>query len=206
MKELKIFVIGLLKSNNIEISKKTKKDFIINKIADYIEALIFNVITIASIISILNGEKIIKEKNIEIIKSYIQDRCSFKYRKSSSMKGGTFNTASFYGIEESMYKVEHEGTDLLGVDWSNGIARSQIGGGKNKKPNMLSNKYIKNCIKHVLKYHNISCSNKVLSKLVNIIDYHIKCLIKCIKQCGSDLNMKCLKSVVNKNKILQPMK
>jgi hypothetical protein len=203
--ELKVFVIGLLKTNNINIKNEEDK-FIINKIVSYIDALIFNIVSIACIISILNGDKSIKKENLDIIKKYIQDRCSFKYNKNG-MKGGAFNTAAFYGMEEPMYKEENEGKDILGIDWSSEIVRPQIGGGKNIKNKNISKIFICKQIKKILKYHGIKATNEIIEELLNIIDYHLKCLLGLIKKCGKKyLNIKCLKNIINKNKILSPMK
>lgn len=206
MQDLKIFVVGLLKTNNINVSKNANQSYIINKVSDYIDALIFNIVSIACIISILNGDKNIKKQNLDIIKRYIEDRCVFKYNKKD-MKGGTFNTAAFYGIDEPMYKEENEGSDILGINWSEEIARPQIGGGKHsKKTQDVSKLFIKKQIKNILQYHGIKASNEMIDSLLNIIDYHIKCLMKKVKTCGKSLNIKCLNSIVNKNKILAPMK
>lgn len=206
MQDLRIFVVGLLKTNNINISKNANQSYIINKIADYIDALIFNIVSIACIVSILNGDKNIKKKNLDIIKKYIEDRCAFKYNKKG-MKGGTFNTAAFYGINETMYKEENEGHDILGVDWSKEMARPQIGGGsKQKKLKDVSSFFIKKHIKNILQYHGIKASDEMTKVLLELIDYHIKCLIKNVKSCGKSINIKCLNSIVNKNKILAPMK
>lgn len=207
--ELKIFVVGLLKMNNINVNNENET-FIINKIISYIDALIFNIVSIACIVSILNGDKSIKKENLEIIKKYIQDRCSFKYNKKN-MKGGAFNTASFFGIDEPMYKAENEGGDILGIDWSNEIIRPQIGGKDKTKCTSniknISKIFINKQIKNILKYHGIKASNEIMEELLKIIDYHIKCLIGLIKKCGKkSLNIRCLKDIINKNKILSPMK
>jgi hypothetical protein len=210
MSEINLFVIGLLKSNNIDIKDNKNSSYIIKKISSYIDALIYNIITIASIISILNGDKCIKKENLNIIKNYIEDRCSIKYKKRNSMTGGTFNTAEFYGINEPMYKPENQGGDILGIDWSKGIIRPQIGGSTKSKSKdikkCISYKFIKTHVKRILKYHNITASSKILEELIDIIDHHIICLVKSIKSCGKTLNIKCIEAVVNKSKILAPLK
>lgn len=210
MSEINLFVIGLLKSNNIDLKDNKNSSYIIKKISSYIDALIFNIITIASIVSILNGDKCIKKENLNIIKNYISDRCSIKSNRKGSMTGGTFNTAEFYGIKEDMYKPENVGSDILGIDWAKGEIRPQIGGSSKSKSintqKCVSYKFIKTHVKKILNYHNITASTNILNELMDIIDYHIKCLVKSLKMCGKTLNIKCIENAVNKNKILAPLK
>lgn len=208
--KLKIFVEGLLRSNNITISNKCNHDDVLTQIMIYLDALIFNIISIACIISIINNTKSINKENLPIIRHYIEDKCQFKYRKTKK-SGGTFNTAAFYGAVEPMYSENNKGGDILGINWSEGLIRPAIGdnstqNGGGKKINNMSFKYIKMHVNNVLNYHKISASKHILNELIMIIDYHIKCLITNIKQCDKELTLKCLNKIINKNKILSPLK
>jgi hypothetical protein len=43
------------------------------------------------------------------------------------MRGGAFNTASFYGDVENAYRAENEGTDIMRIDYQNNLARPALG-------------------------------------------------------------------------------
>ena len=210
--KLIVFVKGLLSDNNIVVSKKCDYNLVINQMVTYLDALIFNIVSIACIISIINSSTKINKENLPIIRSYIEDKCSFKYKKSNKISGGSFNTAAFYGANEPMYSENNKGGDILGINWSAGIIRPEIGsqdkmsgGGKKHLSNMSYN-YIKLHINKVLKYHKISASKDIIKELISIIDHHIKCLIINIKHCDKELTLNCLNKIINKNKILAPLK
>lgn len=207
--KLKLFVTGLLNSNSIVISKKTDQDILINQLVIYIDALIFNIISIGCIISIINNSNSITKETLPIIKLYIEDKCEFKYKKSKKIMGGAFNTAAFYGANESMYKVENQGSDILGIKWSEGIIRptiGQAGGGYGNKYKNSSYNYIKSHVLNVLQYHNISAPKSILDELIKLIDHHIKCLIMNMKKCKKELTLNCIEKIIMKNKILTPFK
>lgn len=211
--KLIVFVKGLLVHNNIILSKKSDNNLVINQMVTYLDALIFNIVSIACIISIINSSTKINKENLPIIRSYIEDKCNFKYKKSK-ISGGAVNCASFYGAKEPMYSENNLGNDILGVNWSTGIIRPEIGsnpqqiqsGGGKKHISKVSYNYIILHIKKVLKYHSITASKNIIHELVSIIDHHIKCLIINIKNCNKELSLKCLNKIINKNKILAPLK
>ena len=81
------------------------------------------------------------------------------------MDGGAFNTAQFFGIDETnRYSVNNEGTDLLRVDFNNNIARKEIGivGGGNRVFCSKLNSILKIKVKNVFKYFNVKIENKSL--------------------------------------------
>lgn len=193
----KPFVIDLLNSNNIKISDKSNKSKIIKDLICYIDALIFNIVSIGAIVSRLNNSNSIKKETIVIIKNYIEDKCRFKYKKT---KGGTVLPSEFFGIESGRYQNE-TGVDLLNINWDKQLIRAQVGGAP------LSSKEI--IIKHInkiLDYYGIKASNAIINELIKIFDYHIKCLIHKLKLCGEEITGKCLNNVINSNKILHVLK
>lgn len=208
--KLELFIKGLLTSNKITISKKCDEKYVLTQMMIYLDALIFNIISIACIISIINNTKSINKESLPIIRSYIEDKCQFKYRNTKK-SGGTFNTAAFYGAVEPMYSENNKGSDILGINWSEGLIRPAIGDnstqkGGGKRINNMSFRYIKMHVNNVLNYHKISASKHILNELIMLIDYHIKCLIANIKQCDKELTLKCLNKIINRNKILSPLK
>lgn len=196
------FVENILKDNNIIISTKSNKKKIIHDISCYIDTLVFNIVSIGCIVAHLNNSNKIKKENINIIKNYIQENCNFKYHS----KGGGIMPSEFYGLNSNRYHAENLGHDILKIDWTNGIARPEIGisgGGsiKNKKSNI-----IKEYIKKILLYYKITASNEILNLLLNIFEFHLKCLLNNLKNCKSEITNKCVHNIVNKNNILKILK
>jgi len=182
--DLKSFVEKLLISNNINISSKCDKNKVIKELASYVDALIFNIVSIGCLIALLNNSKKIKNENITIIKNYIESKCKFKYSKNSIKGGCTSLPSDFYGINNNNYTT-NAGNDILIVDWSNGIARPAIGSDNSIIKGGCGSKKCKNVIKlyisDVLKYYKIKNSNK-------------------------DINFKIIHDIVNKNDILKVLK
>ena len=208
------FSKGLLRANNIRVSKKCDYNLVIKHLVNYLDALIFNIVSIACIVSIINKSKKIDKEALPIIRSYIEDKCNFKYAKK--MSGGAVYPSSFYGATETAYNENNKGGDILGINWSAGIIRPEIGtsikypmegGGNGGK---ISSKASYNCIRSyvykILKYHKILASKVIISELISLIDHHIKCLIVNIKKCDKELTITCLNKIINKNKILSPLK
>jgi hypothetical protein len=210
------FSKGLLRANNIRVSKKCDYNMVINHLANYLDALVFNIVSIACIVSIINKSKKIDKETLPIIRSYIEDKCNFKYAKK--MSGGAVYPSSFYGATETAYSENNKGGDILGINWSAGIIRPEIGtsgkfpmeGGGSSATRKISPKasynYIRSHVYKILKYHNIQASKFIISELIFLIDHHIKCLVANIKKCDKELTLSCLNKIINKNKILAPLK
>lgn len=190
----------LLINNNISINEK-EHDSINKLIAIYIDTLIFNIISIACIINILNNNEKILPKSIPIIHSYINERCKFK-STNKKITGGVFNTATFFGVQEPQYKSDNEGVNLLNIDFKNGVLRPQIGGVDIDKTDKVLLLYINN----ILKYHEMSASKDIKKELLNIIKTHINYLIIIIKKLDSQITIKKLNTIINKYKFLCPLK
>lgn len=196
------FVENLLKVNNILISTKSNKKKIIHDIACYIDTLVFNIVSIGSIIAHLNNSNKIKKENINIIKNYIQENCNFKYH---SKGGGDYSLPSeFYGNNSDRYHENNKGQDVLIVDWNKGIARPEINlfsGGGTKKLNVIIE-----YIKKILIYYKITASKDILKELLNIFEHHLKCLLNNLKKCDKEITNKCVHQIVNNNNILKILK
>ena len=97
------------------------------------ELLIFNIVAIVSIICLQIGIKKILLEHIIYVSKYIDKRCSLSKRKNiktNKMKGGAFNTAAFFGVNEPQYSKYNDTSDLLKINFE--VARNAIplkGGG-----------------------------------------------------------------------------
>lgn len=202
---IKKFIKKTLELNNIKIKEKSSEK-VISLLCDYINTLIFNIASIASIIALLNNSKKITKETIKIISEYINSKCSIHTTYSS--KGGTVLPPSYFGADESgTYSTSNPSSDVLVVDWAAGEARPALGsgqsGGGSKKSKV---NVIKNYIKQALAHYEISASPEMINELFKIFNRHFEILIKELKKCPDGLNVKYIKEIIKSNKNLEILK
>lgn len=185
----------LCKEHHIML-KSSEKEKIIQQIALYIDALIFNVVSIICLITVINNNSKITNKTLEVGKKYIDTKCNFNYTKlTSKMSGGRLGSATFLGANESMYSASNPTNDILPIDLNGEFARPQIGGAK-------MSKVIYSYMNSILAYHNISASKDVKNEICKIIEHHIKCLVSNLKSSGKSLSLNSINKIVKNNVIL----
>jgi hypothetical protein len=165
------YITATINKHNLNIGKN--KNQVIDLIANHIEILIFNIISIASIITMLNNSTIITSNAINHVKNYIHNNYSNK------LTGGTSLPSEYFGYNSGIYNDTNNLVDVLNVDFASGILRNQIGGGGGKKN--ISNEWINNKINKLLKYYNLSASKTIINSLINIIMVNINNFFKQIK-------------------------
>ena len=207
---------------HIEKNKKVNekdKDKIIQELSNIIEKILFNIVAIAALISLKAGVKKILGEHMIYIDKYINKLCNLstssksnKTGKKTSMKGGYFNTAAFFGGVEPNYKAENIGNDCLKIDFEGFIARPalnitpQNGGGEMIKLNSCKKvtKQLRNKIIYVFKFFKINIDKNMPSilsqKLGLILD---KIIVKIIKIKNSEININNIKKILNNTKILK---
>ena len=201
--KLKEYSQDTLKKFKINTVEKDN-ELIIKQLAFYIDSLIFNIVSIASIIVVINNSTIITKDTLKIVKEYIENKCSFKYAVlTNKMSGGgdTFMTASYFGVDEPMYNIDNKGIDVLGVDFKNNIAREQIGGAKLSKMQKIILKYIN----EIIVYHGLKANKEVKNQLVNIVAFHIRQLFEHLIANNKSLSLAHLNKMIKKTKILCPL-
>jgi len=187
--------------NKISINLNDKFK-IIQQIALYIDAVIFNIVSIFCLISILNNTNKITEKTIKVGKQYVEDKCNFNYTQVNKMEGGRLASATFLGIYEPMYDANNPTNDILNVNFAAGEARPQIGGSKMTK----FDKMIYSYINHILSYHNITAKKPVKTVIYNIVSFHINCFLNFMKSYNGNITLTVLNKIVKDHKILHPLK
>jgi hypothetical protein len=195
----------LFEKHNIAVYAKERYK-IIQQIALYVDALIFNIVSIICLITIINNSNRISTKALEIGKKYIESKCQFNYAKVSKggmmMQGGSrLGSATFLGISEPMYRADNPTNDILTTDFSGGILRPQIGGGKKEQSDKLISVYMNS----ILSYHEMKASSDVKKSIHNIIYFHIMCLINNLKTYKGPIKLSMLNKIVKNNKILHPL-
>lgn len=185
----------LCKEHHI-MMKSSEKEKIIQQIALYIDALIFNVVSIICLITIINNNSKITNKTLEVGKKYIDTKCNFNYTKlTSKMSGGRLGSATFLGVNEPMYSSSNPTNDILPIDFNGELIRPQIGGSK-------MSKIIYSYINSILSYHNVSANKDIKNEICKIIEHHINCLVSNLKSSGKTLTLNSINKIVKHNVIL----
>ena len=143
-------------------------------ISEYIENIIFNITSISAIIAFINHSKIITKENIKIVYSYIKETCDSKYLIKGG-DGAIVLPAEFYGYDSGNYSTTNNTTDVLNIDFANGILRPQIGGSKIENP-------IPKEISKILSNYKLKISSELCKKLSKVIEMYIICLIQKLKR------------------------
>ena len=83
------------------------------------------------------------------------------------MRGGAFNTAAFFGVDESRhYRAENVSGDIMNIDFANNVARPALGlqmtGGACSK----LNKAVKKKMKKIFNNFNVKISDKMLDVIM----------------------------------------
>jgi histone H3/H4 len=202
-KDIKICSQELLKI--IKSEKKVKEEQkIIKLLSEYIERLIFNITALASLLCLKIGIKKIMDEHVKFILHYIDKYC--KTKQKNKMKGGAFNTAQFFGVDEThRYKIENEGTDIMNIDFNNNIARPELGlmsGGK-VVCNKL-NRIIKMKVRQVFKHFNVKIKSSSLDVIMRKFNDVLNDVTDKIKNSrGDTINYNIVKKVIYKGNIMK---
>jgi len=194
-----IFSQKVFKNYDIKVSPKDYYK-VTQQFAIYLDSLVFNVVSSVCLLSVLNNSKKLTNESLMMAKKHFHNN-KFKFiklSKNTNMKGGTFNTAAFYGAKEPMYSASNDTSDLLNVDFEKGILRPKIGqdggcgcdkqsGGKVAKNYV--DKFISSQVKKVLKYHDIKSTKKINDELCGIIKLHLNKKIMAMRKCVKPLTL-----------------
>ena len=175
-----------------------KNNAIHKLLCKYIDSLIFNIVSIASIITLINNCKCIKKPTIKLVNSYITEKCDI----AKNYKGGTSLPSEYFGINSGLYNSANPTGDILGIDFSSGIIRPQIGGG-----GKYDNNYIILKINEILDYYKLDASKVIKMDLYKIINSHINCFMGILKiNNKSPLTITAIKNIIKSNKSLDIFK
>ena len=216
-----------IKICSLELLKKIKHHKRINKIDEekivklmsvYIDKLIFNITSLCALLCLKMGIKKILDSHVNYLLFYINKYCkSSRFNNkgtmtngtttkgSKGMKGGAFNTAAFFGVDESRhYKVENVGTDVMNIDFSNNIARPALGlqmtGGSCSK----LNKIVKMKMKKIFSHFNVKIGDKSLDIIMLKFNDILNDLTEKLNNSkSSELKYSNFKKLIYKSKIMK---
>jgi len=204
-KDIRFCVIELLQKHHVKC-QKNEEERIIRGLTQYIEYLIFNMVSVVCMICLAINVKRLAKDHMEYMEKEVDKRCAIM-RKSLKMKGGVFNTAAFYGVNEPQYTEANKMGDVMNVDWSKNIARpelkvtfaSQSGGSKCSKVNKLVSKKIYS----VFKFYKVSAKKNIRDRFVAMFNKYVEQLFFSLKKSAKLLTYKKVHSVLSKTKIMK---
>lgn len=194
------YVKFLLDKNKIAV----KDDKTSMYLTDCIENIIFNVVSIAAIITHINNCKMVRKESITIVSKYLTNMCGGKV-SSKMMKGGDgaiVMPSEFYGIDSNRYSTANAMTEVLKVDFNNSIARPQIGGGMKK----ATGKPIEEAIKKILDYYKLKASADITKKILKLIEKYIKCLMSQLTMIKGKVSTNVIKKMMKSSKFFDIFK
>ena len=174
-----------------------KNTAVIKLFSYYINILIYNVITITSIISLLIfNSNTISNNTISMTKNYLNDMCKIN-KNNNKMNGGTVLPSSFHGNNDRHLYNFDEGVSLQYIDLNGDNLREQLGGCNDNNCNY--NKQILISINRILKEHKIKANKTTKQLLANMIKYYLYYIIKILK--NKKINNTVIKKILMKSKI-----
>ena len=206
---LKKYSEFLLISKNIIDNKQTA---IINYYAKVINMIIYNIVSLTSILTILLFDSTkVTSNTIIVTKKYLNDMCKI----NKKIKGGTVLPAEFFGTDSGRYNAD-AGSDLLKVDFENFQARPAISstmestmtggdmGGcklckKLKGGELGFNKQLLVIVSKIFKEHKIKIHKTLKQDLVNLIKTYLYFLTHKLHNSKKKLNLTIMKKLIKKS-------
>ena len=189
-----------------------KENTLINYYAKVINMIIYNIVSLTSILVILlfDSNKVTRN-TIIVTKKYLNDMCKI----NKKIKGGTVLPSEFFGSDSDRYTAD-AGNDLLKVDFENLQARPTIsstmestmtGGGmggcnsckKFKGGELGFNKQLLVIVSKIFKEHKIKIDKSLKQDLVNLIKTYVYLLLHKLQSSKRKMNLTIMKKIIKKS-------
>ena len=175
----------LLDNYNLTLDKSTQKDEVLHILDDHIQAMIYNVASIASVTALLDEKSKIEMKHIDFIKHYITKQCT-KHVKNNvtnvNQQGGGSFPAEYFGYDSGAYtEANYGGVNYTDSVWngSDAAIRQAIpmtGGSSKIKDIVINNKEVAKYIKTVISFNDVKISKPALSEILKLVNIHLNCI------------------------------
>lgn len=164
--------------------KPKDHDKVHDTLAAHLDAVIYNITSIAILFTLLKGKTRVEPKHLADVMSYISTSCPMSNSKGGrGQHGGTSMASDYFGYPHPNYSAGNatQGVTMSEVDFDAGIARAGIEsqlGGSGPRPVLLAthDKDAKAFARSILKLHKIRVSKSTFEELMRIIDIHMNCL------------------------------
>ena len=167
---------------NLTLDKPTYKDEVLNILDNHIQAMLYNISSIASVTALLDEKNKIEMKHVDFIKHYITKQCSKNVKNNGhTQKGGSF-PAEYFGYDSGAYTEANYGgvnyTDSVwnGADAAIRQAIPMTGGSSQIKDIISNNKEVAKYMKTVIAYNDVKVSKSALSEILKLVNIHLNCI------------------------------
>lgn len=175
----------LLDIYNLTLDKPTQKDEVLHILDDHIQAMLYNIASIASVTALLDEKSKIEMKHIDFIKHYITKQCSKHVKNNvtnvTQQHGGSF-PAEYFGYDSGSYTEANYGgvnyTDSVwnGADAAIRQAIPMTGGSTKIKDIISNNKEVAKYIKTVIAFNDVKISKSALIEILKLVNIHLNCI------------------------------
>jgi len=174
---------------NLTFESPEKKIEILNHLDNHIDAMLYNISSIASVTALLDEKIKIELKHIDFVKKYITKQCSSKNGKNTQ-SGGSF-PAEYFGYNSGAYTESNYGGVNTDVVWSGSDAAIRpelnMSGGsggslmKNPKDIIGNNTHVSKYMKQVISFNDVKITKSAMDELLKLVNIHLNCLGNDIK-------------------------
>lgn len=168
----------MIQMYNLVVAQPDEKK-VIELLDSHIEALLYNIASIASVTALLDEKTKIELKHISFIKDYIIKQCK---KKTSGQQGGSL-PSEYFGYNSGAYsEANYGGVNYTNVVWDGADAaiRQAIpitGGSMNKMKNLIeNNKEVSKYIKKVMSFNDVKISTSAMNELLKVVNIHLNCV------------------------------
>lgn len=186
------------------VAKPQQQAEIVEKLGNHIDAVIYNVTSIAVIFAMLKGDSKVQPKHLIDVTKYISTTCP-----RNGQMGGMSMASNYFGYPHPSYAAGNsEGVVMSEVQFDNGIARAgidtQVGMSGGAANNLrLVSVHDNNCkafVRSIMALHNMPISKTGLGELLRIIDIHLNCLANDLAAYASSLTISRLDKVLGRKR------
>jgi hypothetical protein len=160
----------------------------------HIEALLYNVASLACVLTIASGKTKTELSHIVEMQSLIMSKCSVvkkTHKKITGQHGGTSMPAEYFGYSTGAYAAGNAGNETVvsDIQFGQGLARGAIDSSFNGQSGGSSaggaavpwhiSKTCRSVNKHigsVFKNNDVKFSKVAMNELLKVVDIHLTCL------------------------------
>lgn len=199
------FVSHYLEAHDLRILRDEEARDIRATLAKHMEAVVFNVVSLAAVMAVLKGNKEkISTRHLPSVRDYLSARgCAGAAAPAAAAQSGgsAMMPSEYFGYAHPAYQAGNagDGVNTSDIQFAAGIARAAMGpqeGGdsRSRSPQGKGSKHIREATKvlreeveKVARHHDTAVSKGAMSELVAIIHDHLDCLAADLKAAGAAL-------------------
>lgn len=180
-------------SKFIRNAKPDQEEAISKLLNDHIEALMYNVASIAAVTALVQDKKKIESKHIGFVRAYISEECTASSGRGGGEQRGGSLPSEYFGYSTGAYSPNNAGgIDMSDAHFGDGgyirpALNTMLGAGQVIRVTR-DNATAKRFVKAILKFNDVAISKNAFDELLHIVDIHINCLMNDINKQSTSNN------------------